>query len=409
MTRGTPAGRLLPYGRQLIEADDVAAVVDVLSGDWLTTGPRVEAFEEVLAAKVGARHAVSCSSGTAGLHLASLAAGLTAEDSVVVPSVTFAATANAPRLTGAEVIFADVDSDSGLMRPEDLQDALGTAAAMGRKVKAAYPVHLNGQCCDMPALSAIAERDGFRLIEDACHALGSTQSHPDGRDYTAGSCRHSDMAVFSFHPVKSIAMGEGGAITTDNKEMKNALRRLRDHGIVRDGASFEANDMAFADDGHPHPWYYEVLSPGHNYRASDIHCALGLSQLGKLDRFAQRRKHLANRYDRLLAPLAPQVRPVAKVPNCDPVLHLYAVLIDFKELGLSRDSLVIALKERGIGTQVHYIPLHKQPYYRERYGEQALPGAETYYERVLSLPFFVALEDEDVEFVVSSLKNILGL
>jgi len=405
MTRG----RYLPYGRQLIEDDDIAAVVEVLSGDWLTTGPQVAAFEEALRARVGVRHAVSCSSGTAALHMASLAADLKPEDSVVVPAVTFAATANAPRLTGAEVIFADVDADSGLMRPQDLESAIESASRQRRTAKAAFPVHLNGQCCDMPALSELAEKNGLSLIEDACHALGSTQSYPDNRKYDTGSCRHSDMAVFSFHPVKSIAMGEGGAITTNDMDLDRSLRRLRDHGIVRDEASFMATDMSLDDEGQTHPWYYEVQQPGYNYRASDIHCALGLSQLGKLNRFARRRKELAERYDRLLAPLAPAIRPVTKVPHCDPVLHLYAVLVDFEGIGRSRDSVVKALKAQSIGTQVHYVPLHRQPYYRNRYGELSLPGAEAYYKRTLSLPLFVAMADEDVDFVVSKLQGILGL
>ena len=293
--------KFLPYGRQVIDDDDIAAVVAVLKGDFLTTGPTVEKFEAAFAERVGARFAVACSSGTAALHLATLAAGLGEGDSAIVPTVTFLATANAVRFVGADVVFADVDKATGLLRPEDLEMAI---AASSGNAKAVLPVHLGGQSADMAAIAKIAKRHGMIVIEDACHALGTTLD-----DGVVGDCQHSAMAAFSFHPVKTIAMGEGGAVTTNDPVLYEKLTRLRNHGMTRDPQRFSNDDLAFGDDGSPNPWYYEMPEVGFNYRASDIHCALGLSQLRKLDAFVSARRSLADTYDRLLAPFAPYDRP----------------------------------------------------------------------------------------------------
>jgi UDP-4-amino-4,6-dideoxy-N-acetyl-beta-L-altrosamine transaminase len=397
--------KFLPYGRQVIDDDDIAAVTAVLRGDWLTTGPTVEKFEAALAARVGARFAVACSSGTAALHLATLAADLKHGDHAVVPSMTFLATANAVRYADAEAVFADVDSNTGLMRPEDLEAAL--ARAQGR-VTAVLPVHLAGQSVDMAAIAAIAERHGMAVIEDACHALGSTYQ-ADGETFQVGSCRHSTMAVFSFHPVKTIAMGEGGAITTNDPELCKRLMMLRSHGMTRDASEFQNVDLAFDANGHPNPWYYEMPVLGFNYRASDINCALGLSQLGKLDGFIDRRRALVVQYDKMLAQLVPQVRPPAHVPGCNPAWHLYAPRIDFAGIEGGRAGLMQRLRDVGIGTQVHYIPLHRQPYYLERLGEKQLPGAMKYYRETLSLPLFPSMTDADVRRVVDALKDATGV
>jgi len=391
----------LPYGRQVIDDDDIAAVTAVLRGDWLTTGPTVEKFEAALAAKVGARFAVACSSGTAALHLATLAAGLKRGDCAVVPSMTFLATANAVRYADAEVVFADVDGDTGLLRPEDLEAAL--ARAQGR-VAAVLPVHLAGQTVDTAAIAEIAQRHGMAVIEDACHALGSTYQ-AGGETFQVGSCRHSTMAVFSFHPVKTIAMGEGGAITTNDPELYKRLMMLRSHGMTRNSSEFHNVDLAFGADGNPNPWYYEMAVIGFNYRASDIHCALGLSQLGKLESFIERRRELVAQYDKLLAPLIPQVRPPERVPTCDPAWHLYAPRFDFAAIEGGRAGLMQRLRDAGVGTQVHYIPVHRQPYYLERLGEQQLPGAMAYYRATLSLPLFPSMADADVGRVVDAIQN----
>ena len=400
--------RFLPYGRQLIEEDDIAAVAAVLRSDLLTTGPAVTAFEEAVAARVGARFAVSCSSGTAALHLAAVALGLGPADAVVVPTLTFLATANAARHVGAEVVFADVDSQSGLMTEETLNDAFARAERSGAKVGGIFPVHLNGQCVDMEMVARHAEARGLKVVEDACHVLGGTY-RTGGGDVPVGSCRYGDMTVFSLHPVKAIAMGEGGVVTTDDEELRDRLARYRNHGMVREPSAFEDARAAVDSGGDSRPWYSEMPDPGYNYRASDIHCALGLSQLEKLDRFVAARGDLVARYDAALAELAPVVRPLRRVPRCRPAWHLYVVLIDFAAAGIERAALMNRLRAAGIGTQVHYLPVHLQPYYRRRYGEQSLPGAEAYYRSCLSLPLFAAMGDADVDRVVNALQEELGL
>ena len=395
----------LPYGRHLIEDDDVAAVAAVLRGSHLTSGPAVEQFEDALARIVGARHAVGCSSGTAALHLALLALEIGPGDAVVVPSVTFVADMNVVRHAGAEVLFADVDPETALMGAENLTDALDRAH--GARVKAAVPVHMNGQCSDLRAIAGVAEACGVGVIEDGCHALGARYRTGAG-DVAIGGCRDSRMTVFSFHPVKVVAMGEGGAVTTNDATLRERLLRLRNHGLVRETEWLETDALAYDSDGSANPWYYEVPEPGFNYRLSDIHSALGVSQLAKLDRFVERRRRLVDRYDRLLAPLAPLVRPIARNPDCRPAWHLYAVLIDFDAGGVSRAELMRRLGRVGIQTQVHFVPVHMQPYYRRRYGALSLPGAETYYRRCLSLPLFPAMADADVDRVVEALARSLG-
>lgn len=392
-----PQAPPLPYGRHLIEADDVAAVVELLQETLagtapLTQGPRVGAFENALADKVAARFAVACASGTAALHMALRALEVDERHACIVPSITFLSTATAVRLCGAEVIFADVDPDTGLMGPEHLAEALSRA---DRPVKAALPVHLGGRPCDMAALAQAA--GDIALIEDGCHALGTTGPH--GR---VGDGRYSAATVFSFHPVKTIACGEGGAVTLNDPAMAERLGRLRNHGVTRDGALMIDPELSLDANGQPNPWSYEQIELGFNYRMTEIEAALGLSQLGKLDRFAQRRRTLSDLYDQLLAPLAPHVRPVAR-GGAGESLHLYGVLIDFPALGLDRTALMRGLAARGIGSQVHYIPVYRQPYFTARYGLQRLPGAETYYTRALSLPLFAGMGEEDVRRVCAGL------
>ena len=394
----------LPYGRQSIDEDDIAAVAAALRGDFLTTGPLVGRFEAAFAAKTGAAFAVCCNSGTAGLHLAALAAGWVEGDVVIVPSITFLATANAVRYVGAEVVFADVDPESGLLTPDTLEEAVTRAACAGGRLRGVMPVHLKGVAADMAAIAAIAERHGLLIVEDAAHAVGTT--------YGNGSCivganRHAAMTVFSTHPVKTLTTGEGGVVTTESEDLARALRRFRSHGMEADPASW--SDVARGmEDGAPAPWYYEMAEPGYNYRLPDINCALGLSQLAKLDRFLARRAELATLYDRLLSPLAPLVRPPKRPADCRPGWHLYAVQIDFAAAGLSRSDLMRRLRADGIGTQVHYIPVHTQPYYRERYGDLPLPGAEAFYSGTLALPLFPAMSDADAERVVERLTAHLG-
>ena len=394
--------KILPYGHHVIEDDDIAAVVEVLRGEWLTTGPATRAFEQALATELGARAAVACSSGTAALHLAALALGLKPGDRVLVPAMTFLATANAARFVGADVAFADVDPDTALMGAGDFAEALERDTE--HTIRAVFPVHMNGQCADLEAIHHLALDRGIRVVEDASHALGTRYQTTDGEIFTVGDCQHSDMAAFSFHPVKTLAMGEGGAVTTNDPALHSRLAKFRNHGISRAPDEFENHELAFAPTGEPNPWYYEMSEMGFNYRASDIHCALGLSQLGKLEQFVEKRRQLAQRYDELLAPLAPSVRPIGRIDTCVPAWHLYVVLIDFAALGRDRASVMAALGEESIGAQVHYMPLHLQPYYQRRYGSQSLPGAERYYARALSLPLFPAMELQDVDRTVEALS-----
>jgi UDP-4-amino-4,6-dideoxy-N-acetyl-beta-L-altrosamine transaminase len=402
------AAPILPYGRQAIDEDDIAAVVAVLRSDWLTTGPATRAFEAALAERVAAPHAVTCANGTAALHLACLALGLGPDHTVIVPTVTFAATANAARHVGAEVVFADVDPESGLMGPAQLEEAIARVSASGRRACAVLPVDLAGQCDDMNAIAELARKEGMAIVEDSCHAIGTTYKRHDGTWHAIGASLDADMTVFSFHPVKTIAAGEGGAVATRDQGLAERIARLRSHGIHRDAAGFVDTEAGF-DHAAVNPWYYEMVELGLNYRLSDVNCALAHSQLKKLDRFVAARRDLAECYDTKLAQLAPLVRPIARSPWCKPAWHLYSVLIDFERAGLSRGQVARALDERGIRSQVHYIPVHRQPYYRARYGTQALPGSDAYYRRTLSLPLFVGMTVADVDRVTDALAAILGV
>ncbi|WP_292911381.1 UDP-4-amino-4,6-dideoxy-N-acetyl-beta-L-altrosamine transaminase [Niveispirillum sp.] len=400
-------GRFLPYGRQWIDEADIAAVEQVLRGDWLTQGPSIGWFERSFAEKVGARHAIACANATAALHLCMQALDLTPDDAVVVPSVTFLATANAVRYVGAQVVFADVDPDTGLMRRQDAEEAIRRAEAMGWRVRALAPVHLAGQTADMAGLSALArERDLF-IIEDAAHAVGTRLAGADGSMVAVGACDRSDLACFSFHPVKTMATGEGGMVTTHDDALAKRIRAAVSHGMTRDPAEFSDIAAATAADGRPNPWYYEMGDLGFNYRMTDIQAALGLSQLAKLDAFVRARQTLVDAYDTALAPLAPVLRPAAKVPGVSAGWHLYVALIDFTALGLDRAAFMGALRQDGVGSQVHYIPVHTQPYYRRLYGDLILPGAQAWYDRCLSLPLYPAMSMHDHDRVVAALTRLI--
>lgn len=387
---------VLPYGRQSIDEADVASAAEALRDDLLTTGPRVEAYEAAFAEAVGARHAVACNSGTAALHLAVLASNLGPGDAAVVPSLTFLATANVVRMTGAEVVFADVDPETGLLTPDTLAEALQRAPADAR-IKAALPVHLNGQICSMAELAEMSKAREIALLEDACHALGVDK---------IGAGQYSKAACFSTHPVKTIATGEGGVVTTADAQTAARMRDLRSHGMLRDQARFENGELAF-DGSEANPWYYEMHEIGWNYRMPDILCALGSSQLRKLARFHARRKEIAALYERLLAPLAPYFQPVSQAADVHG-WHLYVLRVNFAALDTTRARFMNALRRNGIGTQVHYIPVHLQPYYRRRYPGLRLPGADAYYARCLSIPFYPSMTDDDVHRVAESLTALGG-
>ena len=390
----------LPYGRQTITDADVAAVVEVLRSDWLTTGPAVSGFEEDFACVVGVPHAVACASGTAALHMAAMALELGPGDIAIVPSVTFLATASAMRLVGADVVLSDVDPDTALMRPQDLETALGGLRSEDRqRVRVVLPVHMAGQPADTEALAKIAAGVGAVLVEDASHALGTAL-----RGDTVGACTHASMTTFSFHPVKTIAAGEGGMVTTRDGRLAENLARVRNHGMTRDPAAFTARDQAFDAEGSPYPWYYEMGAPAPNYRLSDLHAALARSQLSRLDALADRRRALMQHYRERLAGSV-QLSP--EVPDATICWHLCAVLIDFPAVGKHRATIMAELRERGIGSQVHYIPLHRQPYYRAHCGGPKLPGAEAWYARTLSLPLYPEMMDDDVDRVVDAMFEVL--
>jgi UDP-4-amino-4,6-dideoxy-N-acetyl-beta-L-altrosamine transaminase len=388
----------LPYGNHLIEDDDVAAVVAAMRSELLAQGPRVAAFEAAFAERVGAPAAVACSSGTAALHLALALHDVGPGDVCIVPAITFLATATAARFLGAEVVFCDVDPETGLMTEEHLTQAM----RQGAGAKAVLPVHLGGRVCDMPAISRVASLAGSVVIEDACHALGSI----DANGAEVGACSRAAAATFSFHPVKTIAAGEGGMIALADAGRAERLKRLRNHGVTRDPEMMSEDD-SFTSPGIANPWIYEQIELGFNYRMNEMEAALGLSQLGKLSRFVDRRRRLATRYDELLAPLAPLVRPTPTPAGQRPSPHLYTVLVDFETAGLTRAHLMLSLQKLGVGVQVHYIPLYRQPYFLKRYGYMRLPGAEAYYRQVLALPLFPAMSEADVERVVRALAEVM--
>jgi perosamine synthetase len=384
------ADDILPYGRQWIDDDDIAAVVDALRGAYLTTGPTVGQFEAMLAQTVGARHAVAVCNGTAALHAACAVAGLGPGDEVLVPAITFLASANCARYVDAEPVFVDVDPRSGLI------DVGHAAKQIGAKTRAIIPVHLNGHTADLAGVRALADAHDLIVIEDASHALGARY-----RDSSIGDCRYSDMATFSFHPVKHITSGEGGAITTAKPELAAALEVFRCHGMVRDASKLRHES--------PGPWYYEQQTLGYNYRLTDVQCALGISQIRKLESFLARRRELVARYDRLFAAVA-GVEPVAS-GGADTLgaYHLYAVHIDFAGAGMTRTAVMAGLREHNVLTQVHYIPVPAQPYYADRGADvRQFPGALAYYEGILSLPMYPAMRDEDVDRVVEALTRVLS-
>ena len=310
--------------------------------------------------------------------------------------MTFGATANSVVLAGGEVQFADVDPNTGLMHASHFHEALSRSNS--NKIRAVVPVHYAGQCVDNVEIEKIASENGIAVIEDSAHALG-TEYAVDDKLFTIGACAHSKTSIFSFHPVKTITAGEGGAVATNDEEQAALIRQLRNHGIAR--------KTTHPDRSKKGPWYYEIHAPGLNYRISDIHCALGISQLKKLSSFVKRRQKLAAQYDKELACLTPIIKPISRTINSRPAWHLYAILMDFEAIGETRQKVMEKLRNQGIGTQVHYIPLHQHPYYQARYGNLTFEGATKFYDRVLSLPLFPSMSSEDVSYIANTLKKII--
>ncbi len=383
---------MLPYGRHTIEPVDVAAVTETLRSDRLTQGPQIAAFEAELAAFLGARHVVAVSSGTAALHLACLAAQVGPGDLVLTSPITFVASANCAVYCGAEVGLVDVEPTTVTMDPAALDRAASQAGA-GR-VRAVIPVDLAGHPARLEAIAAWARDHGAMVIEDACHALGGEWRDARGAWHRVGDGSAAEMSVFSFHPVKHITTGEGGAIVTNQDDLAERLRLLRTHGITHDPAR-----MTRADG----PWYYEMQALGFNYRITDIQCALGRSQLKRLEPWVARRRAIARRYDAAFAELD-AIRPLGEQPWARSAYHLYVVRVDERQVRGGRAALFQVLHARGLGVQVHYIPVHYHPFYGSRPGFQrgAFPQAEAYYAQALSLPLFPGLSDDDVETVIGT-------
>jgi perosamine synthetase len=377
---------LLPYGHQSIDEDDIRAVVEVLRSDWITTGPKVAEFEEAFAEYVGARYAVSFSSGTAALHGAAFAAGLRPGDEAITTPMTFCATANCVLYQGARPVFADVCPDTLNLDPDEV------ARRITSHTKAILPVDYAGHPADLDPLLELADRHGLVVIEDACHALGAEYK---GR--RVGSISH--MTVFSFHPVKHITTGEGGMVTTNDAELARRLRMFRNHGIDSDARQRQAQGQ----------WYYEMLTLGYNYRLTDIGCALGLSQLRKLHANLARRREVAARYNWSFQGMRAVIPPAVR-PNVNPAWHFYPIRLALPKLRVGRAEIFRALRAENIGVNVHYIPVHLHPYYRERFDYQGgeCPVAERAYEQLVSLPMFHGMTDQDVEDVIEAVRKVVG-
>lgn len=382
---------MIPYGRQSLDQADIDAVVAVLQSDWLTQGPTIEHFEQAMAARCEAGYGVAVCNATAALHIACLAAGLGPGDRLWTTPNTFLASANCGRYCGAEVDFVDIDPLTWNLDANALALKLEAAERDGTLPKVLVAVAFSGQSCDMRAIGKLAERYGFTVIEDASHAVGASYA---GRP--VGCCEFAAMTVFSFHPVKIITSAEGGMVLTNRAELAERLQRLRSHGMTRDPAQ-----MTEPSHG---PWYYQQIELGFNYRITDLQAALGLSQLSKLEGFIARRRELAARYDRLLADLPLSLPSVQ--PGAQSAWHLYVVRLQPGRIKLSHREVFEALRAAGIGVNLHYIPVHLQPYYRELgFTEGDFPEAERYYAQAISLPMFAALTDEQQDYVVEQLRR----
>ena len=376
--------KLLPYGRHTVDEADIAAVVEVLQGDWLTTGPKVTELEAAWAERVGAGCAVAVNSGTAALHAAAFAAGIGPGDEVIVAAMTFAASANCVLYQGGTPVFADVQPDTLNLDPAAVE------AAITQHTKAIVAVDYSGQPADLDELRAIAERHGLALIEDAAHAPGATY-----RGRPVGAISH--LTTFSTHPVKHVTTGEGGLITTGDGSLAERMRWFRNHGITTD-------HRQRAEKG---GWYYEMVALGYNYRLPDINCALGLSQLRKMDDRLARRRAIAAQYNQAFSNL-PALRPLAIRPDREPAWHIYPILLDLARLRVDRGQVFAALRAENIGVNVHYIPVYWHPYYAQRgYARGLCPAAETAYERLITLPLFPAMTDADVADVIEAVHKVI--
>jgi UDP-4-amino-4,6-dideoxy-N-acetyl-beta-L-altrosamine transaminase len=384
---------MIPYGKQDITAQDIEAVIDTLRSDFLTQGPQVPAFEASVARYCGAQHALAVNSATSALHIACLALGVGQGDLVWTSPITFVASANCALYCGAQIDFVDIDPHTYNLCPLALERKLIEAEAAGRLPKLVIPVHLAGQSCDMKAIAALAKRFGFRVIEDASHAIGGKYLGEP-----IGNCRFSDITVFSFHPVKIITTAEGGMALTNDAALAEKMALLRSHGITRDPAK-----MTHAPDG---PWYYQQIDLGFNYRMTELQAALGVAQMSRLDEYVARRHQIAAFYDEALKDF-PVMTPWQS-PEGYSSFHLYVIRLQADRIRKTHLQVFSSLREQGVGVNLHYIPVHLQPYYRKLgFSEGALPAAEAYYSEAISLPMFPTLTASQLEEVVTALRGAL--
>jgi len=378
--------KYIPYAQQWIEEEDIEEVKEVLKGDWLTTGPKVDEFEEKFAEFVDSRYAVAVSSGTAALHAASFAAGINEGNEAIVPPMTFAASANCVLYQGGRPVFVDIDKKTYNIDPDKIESKIN------EKTEAIIPVDYTGQPCEIDRVMEIAEKHDLTVIEDSSHALGATY-----KDKKIGSI--ADMSVFSFHPVKHITTGEGGMITTDSKELYDKLKQFRNHGITKDEDELQKDDAG--------PWFYEQQYLGYNYRLNDMQCALGISQLNKIDRFLKRRKEIAESYTEFFDDLRGVVSPYQN-DHSESAWHLYVIRLNLEELIVDRRKIFNEFLDKELGVQVHYIPVYYHPYYRELGYEKGLcPNSEWLYERIISIPLYPKMSDEDVEEVKKRIRSVI--
>ena len=402
----------IPYARQWIDDGDIAAVSQVLRGEYLTQGPAVDRFEAAFAQEIGAPYAVAVNSGTAALHLAALAAGLGAGDAAIVPALTFAATANAIIYTGAKPIFADIDQATLGLCASSTERAIARAKSLGLKPKAIFPVHYAGLPVSRSGLVELATHHSLVIIEDACHALGAqVRTGDDGLMRPIGSpSAFGHMQTWSFHPAKHITTGEGGAVSTANGEWAEILRKLRSHGITKDPQAYRNRHRSVSKRGEPNPWYHEMQMLGLNYRMPDVLAALGTSQLSRAGSFLSRRRAIARRYHQELADVPCLSVPPGDRDDSRHAYHLYSLRIDFPRLGKTRAMVMNELREFGIGTQVHYIPVHWHPFYESNpslWSSVETPVAESYYEQELSIPMYPNMSEDDVGRVVAALRKVV--
>ena len=382
---------MIYYGHQHITEKDIQAVERVLHSDWLTQGPAIEAFEKKVANYCGAKYAVAVTNATSALHIACKAAGLGEDDVLWTSPITFTASANCGRYCGADVDFVDIDDKTYNMSVAELRHKLETEV---KKPKVVIPVHLAGQSCDMEAIKALADEYGFKIIEDASHATGA-----DYKNTKVGSCCYSDMTVFSFHPVKIVTTGEGGIVLTNNKELYEKLKLYRSHGITRD-----SDLMTQEADG---PWYYQQIELGFNYRMTDMQAALGCSQMDSLDEFVARRRYLVKRYNEKLKNLP--LRTPYQDEATNPSWHIYIIRVDFTKVKLSKKEIFARMRDSGIVLNLHYIPVHTQPYYQKLgFQKGDFPVSEKYYEEAITLPLYYDLTDEQQDEVIEALKEVLA-